>query len=774
MEEAEEDPDLPLDSSQASGGLAGAIALRQALRRRAQQRRRRSRSPASPSDSPAAENPLDPPEGDEADAFLRKQGKLLDIQIQDLHEQRHLQISHMRLRRLNELLKLTLQLLTALVGVGVAVLLALLVLDAVNDRALVIDPLRTPPDMARRGLDGTTLATQLLDKLRSMENATDSARAPQTYTHDWGQEIKVEIPETGVSIGELRRYLRSWLGHETHISGELYSGWLSGGAKPASQPDGLFLTVRAGSAPGDTTPGADPDLDDMMQLAAEHLFEKTQPYRHAVYLARQGRIDDALTAIQKIAAFGSAEDRPWAYASWGGLIAMKTGDLRAAAAKARAALRLDPEQILALDNLAGDEAVLGHEQAAADGYGAVAATLNSKGARQLAAPVRPILLRWAELRVSASQGNWAEVAQRAEALQRENDYDGSASAALVAQGAALALMHDVTGSRALLAGTASGRDAAQAFSQMLAWDPALSAPLAQRRTLGDWAGLADSLADSESWGGDSPFAKAVVSTRVRPWRAYALAQAGDIAGAEQLIATTPTDCNLCMRMRGRIAALKRDWPGAERAFVLATAQAPRLPFVFLEQGAMRLERGDPARALESLREANRLAPRYADPLELWGEALAAQGDLRGAVAKFAAAEPLAPRWGRLHLRWGQALARIGRRDEARAHWRTAAGLDLSDPDRIQLRALQPSPRAAQITPAAASLARSASLSRSTPPSTSSLWAPSGGPVQRTRPGVADSLGKTPCIFSIPSVGSSTSTMASRAAKCGSASISGAV
>ena len=52
---------------------------------------------------------------------------------------------------------------------------------------------------------------------------------------------------------------------------------LTGSPKPDTKPDGLFLTVRAGSDAGETIPGADPDLDDMLQLAAERLFETTQP-----------------------------------------------------------------------------------------------------------------------------------------------------------------------------------------------------------------------------------------------------------------------------------------------------------------------------------------------------------------------------------------------------------------------------------------------------------------------------------------------------------------
>ncbi|MEI9931835.1 MAG: hypothetical protein WDM89_15180 [Rhizomicrobium sp.] len=57
-----------------------------------------------------------------------------------------------------------------------------------------------PPDMTARGLTGQTVASQLLDKLSALQAATDSARTATSYTNNWGDDIKVEIPNTGISI----------------------------------------------------------------------------------------------------------------------------------------------------------------------------------------------------------------------------------------------------------------------------------------------------------------------------------------------------------------------------------------------------------------------------------------------------------------------------------------------------------------------------------------------------------------------------------------------
>jgi len=91
-----------------------------------------------------------------------------------------------------------------------------------------------PPDLAQRGMTGQVVASELLDGLASLQRKTVTARPASTYANDWGGDIKVEIPETGISIGELNRYLRQWLGSETRISGEV-----------VRTPTGVAVTARA-------------------------------------------------------------------------------------------------------------------------------------------------------------------------------------------------------------------------------------------------------------------------------------------------------------------------------------------------------------------------------------------------------------------------------------------------------------------------------------------------------------------------------------------------
>ena len=83
----------------------------------------------------------------------------------------------------------------------------------------------------------------------------------------------MEIPDTGVSVGEVNHYLHNTLGHETHITGEIYH-----------DASGIIVTARAGGNGGVQFNGAESDLDLLLQQAAENIDEQTQPYRYAIYV----------------------------------------------------------------------------------------------------------------------------------------------------------------------------------------------------------------------------------------------------------------------------------------------------------------------------------------------------------------------------------------------------------------------------------------------------------------------------------------------------------
>src|SRR5665213_632552 len=69
----------------------------------------------------------------EAADFLKKQGRLTDLQTEHLHEQRQLQLTHLRVRRWKDRLSLALQSLGILAGAVVVVIVAGMVWQAHED-----------------------------------------------------------------------------------------------------------------------------------------------------------------------------------------------------------------------------------------------------------------------------------------------------------------------------------------------------------------------------------------------------------------------------------------------------------------------------------------------------------------------------------------------------------------------------------------------------------------------------------------------------------------
>jgi tetratricopeptide (TPR) repeat protein len=84
---------------------------------------------------------------------------------------------------------------------------------------------------------------------------------------------------------------------------------------------------------------------------------------------------------------------------------------------------------------------------------------------------------------------------------------------------------------------------------------------------------------------------------------------------------------------------------------------------------MLMRRGNYDRAVEKFRRANAVGPHFADPLELWGEALSLAGHANLAIARFEEANKFAPQWGRPHLKWAEALERVGQKDAAQAQFK---------------------------------------------------------------------------------------------------------
>jgi tetratricopeptide (TPR) repeat protein len=588
------------------------------------------------------------------DAFLDEQTRLTRLQTEHLHEQRELTLSRLRLGRWKDRVSLALQGLTAVVGLAVAGAIGVMAWQAHQARGLVVAPFSVPPDLAQRGLTGPVVASRVLDRLAELQHQTVSIRPASTYANDWGDDIKVEIPETGVSIGELNRWLREWLGGETRVTGEV-----------VRTGSGLQLTARAGEEAGTTATGAEEDMDALIGQSAEALYRRTQPYRYAVYLASRGRRDEAISAYAALARSGVPEDRAWAYAGWASILQAE-GRHYDAMRMARASLALNPNLEPPYQTLGVSSDVISHVDF--DNAGTELKLISSGRAigypkDQIADHI--VFLKAVTAYYSSDFQSSATLMAPVATFDLEGRAAGYAPQHLRAH--ALAMLHEVTAAEQAEAGPLD-TNSYQAIT-------------GRGETLDDWPEVARRL---EAGRNDPALAGDAQTTVVLPLLAQAYAHLGKLEEAKMLATGSPTDCYRCLAVRGEIATLERDWAAADRWYAALDRQTPSRPLASTPWAASLLARGNPDGAIAKAEEGHRRAPHFADPLELWGEALMRKGDYAGAAAKFAEAAQYARHWGRDRLRWGQALLQTGHAAEARAQFEAAKGLDLSAADRAAL------------------------------------------------------------------------------------------
>jgi tetratricopeptide (TPR) repeat protein len=583
-------------------------------------RRRRA-----PQDSPlSASDPVEiamaaaasgKPLPDAARSVLEKHGRLIDAQVTEL-----------RMRHVGERVRAALWALLAIAALLLIGLIVSVVIKAARTDALIVQSFRVPPALAAKGLTGEVVATQVLDKLAEMQAATPSSRAASAYANNWEDDLKIDIPNTGATTDQVWRLLRGWLGKETRISGEVIDAG-----------SGLTLTARVGSEPGRRFVDEKGDLDQLIKQGAESIFKSTQPYRFAIYLGRTERPDERLAVLKQLSTDPSPMERKWAFSGLA-FDSNSRGRFREGLAYANRARAIDPNMLPAIGNASGARQSLGHLQEMVDLHRLVASL--------------PIGKEFDAGQVEASRcGNHlvdgfftrdpTELDLGAECI--EISPSGFNEFVSVLRMMAAVLRHDSGPAVAFRMAASSElpeEDARSntAYGQLIGQmergaSPALDAALRAHRE------ATANPTDIRS--------RALLPTQDWPLQAEALAILGRLPEAQALIARTPLDCYECVRVRGLVAQRMGDRGGAQRWFLVAAKQGPRLPAAFLDWGKLLLDNKRYATAEVKLREAARLAPNWADPLKYWGDLLAAQGKRKEALTKYDAALKLAPKWAEL-------------------------------------------------------------------------------------------------------------------------------
>lgn len=621
----------------------------------------------------------------EAAAFLRDQRRLINLQAEHLHEQRELQLAHLRVRRWKDRMSLSLQVLTATVGTVIAIIVVGVVWAARENHGLVIDAFSVPSELSAQGLSGGVVAQRFLDKLNALQEATESDRPAATFQNNWGEDIKVEIPETGLKLGDVKKFLRDQLGNVSHVSGEVYK-----------TANGVALTARLGDTPPQTFEGLPAEFDSLVQKAAESVYRSSQPYRFSSYLEQHGRVQEAMAVISDLATNGPERERGWAYAEWSLISLNDYADAKAARTHAKQGLGFsEGSTVKAEIALIGEEVWTGHDEEALQSsreLDAKAHTRTTETTQSYFEQNSVISSAW----LASLVGDRQAAATQWRQVSKTPEYEGLARLSYALAATELALDHDPEAARQVLEPLEPTNDmsflkanAINAFTGLPTYWLAMESE--------DWHAALEDARAADAWLETHKTELRVMGLMqmvwIRPLEALAMAKDGDAANAQMLIDTTPTDCYLCLRVRGLIATARNDWPAAERWFSEAARQVPSLPFAFSDWGKERLMRGDADGAVSVLERAHQVGPRFPDALELMGEALMRKGDYRAAIPKFRAADQLAPEWGANHLHWGESLLRAGFERDAREQLDKASRLTLSAADRAALDALLPRARA---------------------------------------------------------------------------------
>jgi tetratricopeptide (TPR) repeat protein len=573
----------------------------------------------------------DPEVARDTSAFLKKQAQLLETQNKHLEQEHALRLTHLRgqthegkLRRTGIRIRIAFQLFAAIVAACIGMGVLLLIRDAVTSRSVVIDSFDIAPNLSPQVPSGKIVAAGLLDVLRRIQAATRSSAEHRNLSNAWTNDIAIEVPETGISIGQLERMLTARFGHDQHIDGDLVQ----------TEKGGLALTVRGNGILPKTFTDEARHLDTLLAQAGEYVYGQSQPGLWAAYLSNNDRNDEAIRFAQAAYATADPSERPYVLNYWANAIGGKGGDgaMREALPLYREALRLMPDYWAAYNNIMYALNGLGDEE------GDVRVgeqMIKAAGGRPGRAPEG--------MYQNYDQTVWDLPAARASLIADMESHSGigtfgTAGGALNLNVAQFeVLMHDVE--------AAAFRLKTTAVDEKNATDVALAAM--DRAMLAEEVG--DLKAAAREWDAFAvAYANPTVSTANPQYMCFALVtyeKTGQAAKADAALnAVGKLTFVDCYRFRGDLLDLRGDWAGAQAWYAKAVKLGPSIPSGYYSWGIALAKYGDLAGAAAKFKEAHQKGPHWADPLKAWGDVLVKQSHPKEALVKYDEALKYAPNW----------------------------------------------------------------------------------------------------------------------------------
>jgi tetratricopeptide (TPR) repeat protein len=576
----------------------------------------------------------DPGVARKTEDFLIEQTALLKVQKQHILDEHVLRLAHLRnqlneetVRRFGLRLRVGFQLFLTVVAITIAAGVAIMIHDAVTSRSVVIDSIEVAPNIADQAPSGRIVAAGLLDVLTRIQAATRSGAEHRALSNAWTNDIEIELPETGVSVGQLERLLKARFGHDLHIDGDLVQ----------TKGGGFALTVRGTGILPKVFIDEGRNLDALLRQAGEYVYGQSEPGLWAAYLSNNERYDDAIRFAQ--AAYGTADlrERPYLLNYWANAISGKSGagtqleTLRLY----REAVRLKPDYWIGYNNIMYALFGLGDEE------GVVRAGEQlTKAAGGRPGRVPEIYYQ------NYDQAVWNLSAERASEIADIESHSGIGTTGFASGAESLGVaeievrMHDV--------------EAATLRLKTTQVDETVAPDVAQAAI--DRALLAEEVGDLSSAARDwdvmvGAYANPTVSTsnpQVTCFAARTYERTGQPAKADaSLNAVGKLTYVDCYRFRADVLDMRGDWASAKEWYAKAVRLGPSIPSGYYSWGVALARHGDLDGAAAKLKDANQRGPHWADPLKAWGDVLMRQGHPREALAKYSEALKYAPSWAAL-------------------------------------------------------------------------------------------------------------------------------
>ena len=580
----------------------------------------------------------DPGVARKTEAFLSEQTELLKVQKEHLKDEHTLRLAHLRYQgellhgqRFGQRLRTAFQVFFALVATVIGIGFAVMIRDALTSRSVMVDAIEIAPNIAAQVPSGRIVSAGLLDVLTRIQAATRSNAEHRALSNAWTSEISIDIPETGVSIGQLERMLKNRFGHDQHIAGDLV----------ASGKGGLALTVRGSGIMPSTFTDEGGDLGKLLTQAGEYVYGQSQPGLWTAYLNNNGRRDEAIRFAQGAYATVAASEKPFVLNNWANAISGNggAGASREALTLWRETIRLKPDYWVGYNNIMVGLVGIGDEE------GAV------RVGRQMmqAAGGRPGRAS-EDLYQNYDQQVWDLPAESASMIAdiEASGGVGTNTAASGAEGLGVAafeaLMHDPEAAVLRLKTTPFNEKnvadvAARAFARGLLAEEQGELKTAALQWDAYLAAYADPTVATEN-PQNICYAAVTYEKTGQPAKAQAALD------APQKAVGVGTFVN-CDRFRGDVLELRGDWSGAQAWYAKAVALGPSIPSGYYSWGVALAKRGDLAGAAAKFQLANQKGPHWADPLKAWGDVLVTQNNAKDALSKYDEALKYAPNWKQL-------------------------------------------------------------------------------------------------------------------------------